>query len=184
MLSLCDCCCSSAAPHIASRVSNLIKWRWWGGKTLFSINFILNLTGVFYINSKSPCPLITSSTFPCWLLSDRHPFTWSHASKLFSLGLQHVCLCCGTIMEKSNAMVFAVLGVFVFVLLMFLFSPTGDRWFMKSQSRGVHMLWWTAINFSSNICSHHHHAQPTLHCLQRSLLTLIMKWWKHWCVAV
>lgn len=44
MLSLCDCCCSSAAPHVVCRVSNLIKWRWWRGKTLFSINFILNLT--------------------------------------------------------------------------------------------------------------------------------------------
>ncbi len=92
MLSSCDCCCSSAAPHIASRVSSLIKWRWWGGKTLLSINFILILTGFFfiYINSKSPCPLITASIFPYWLLSDRHPFTWSRASKLFSLGLQRV----------------------------------------------------------------------------------------------
>lgn len=81
---------SSSCP---SRVSNLIKWRWWGGKTLFSINFILNLTGGFYINSKSPCTLITSSTFPYWLLSDRHPFTWSHASKLLFGFVVCVCVC-------------------------------------------------------------------------------------------
>ncbi len=52
--------------------------------------FILNLTGFFFLYNISPCPLITFSTY--WLLSDRHSFTWSHASILFSLGLQQVCM--------------------------------------------------------------------------------------------
>lgn len=61
-------------------VSNVIKWR---------ENYVFHTLIIEFNNytQESLYSPVTSSTFPYCLLSERHPFTWSHDSKLLSLAL-------------------------------------------------------------------------------------------------
>lgn len=58
------------APQLlrSPAVSSLIKGGWCGAKTLFSIDF---KCGILILRQESLRPLVTSSSFPHWLLSDR-----------------------------------------------------------------------------------------------------------------
>lgn len=95
---------------------------------------------MLYYTQESLYSPITSSNFPYWLLSDRHPFTWSHASKLFSLGLQQ---------GRVHIRLLNVLLLFVF----FIPVQSGDIWFVKLWSCERHMMCHedrtTTIHFSS-----------------------------------